>query len=501
MFGLAEIHSKRNCIACHIPVGKMRDVRRRLPLLAAAVCLTFPIATPREKHSGRGRVVLSHEALAEPPVLANTSRLPHTVEVSLTAAPGRLSLVPGTTSAVFAYNGRVPGPTLDVHEGDHVIVHFRNSLPEPTTVHWHGLHIPASADGSPLDPVMPGQQHDYVFDIAPGTAGTYWYHPHPDRRAGYQVAMGLFGAIIVRAQDDPLPASISEKLLILSDNRFRADGAADFPDVHSAQAEVDAENGREGNLLFVDGQLAPTVDIRAGEVQRWRIINASAARIYRLAIPGQELLELGHGAGLFEKPVPRREVLLANSQRVELLVRGAGVPGGAVPLQTLPYDRYDPHTRPADWNETHDLLSLRTSGVASAPTVQIPGTLRAVPALDTAHVAEHRVLVLTQGMINGKMMDLGRVDFTARLRTTEIWEIENLVGMDHPFHLHGFRFQVLDRDGVPEPFPYWLDTVNVPSHSSVRIIVRFDDFPGKWMYHCHILDHEDMGMMGILQLQ
>jgi len=104
-------------------------------------------------------------------------------------------------------------------------------------------------------------------------------------------------------------------------------------------------------------------------------------------------------------------------------------------------------------------------------------------------------------MINGKMMDLGRVDFTARLHTTEIWEIENLVGMDHPFHLHGFRFQVLDRDGVPEPFPYWLDTVNVPPHSAVRIVVRFDDFPGKWMYHCHILDHEDMGMMGILQLQ
>ena len=436
-----------------------------------------------------------------PPTLRNLSRRQGVVEVSLVAAPARLTLIPGKQTPVFAYNGQIPGPTLDVYEGDSVIVHFTNELPEPTTVHWHGLHIPASADGSPLDPVMPGQQHDYVFDIARGTAGTYWYHPHPDHRAGYQVAMGLFGAIIVRAQDDPLPGSISEKLLILSDNRFRADGSADFPGLHSTQAEVDAENGREGNVLFVNGQLAPSVDIRAGEVQRWRIINASAARIYRLAIPGQEFLELGHGPGFFAKPVWTREILLANSQRVELLVRGAGAPGSAVPLQTLPYDRYDPHTRPADWNETHELLSLRISAGAPASSVRIPAMLRPVPALDTSHVAEHRVLVLTQGMINGKMMDLARVDFTARLNTTEIWEIENLVGMDHPFHLHGFRFQVLDRDGVPEPFPYWLDTVNVPPHSAVRIVVHFDDFPGKWMYHCHILDHEDMGMMGILQLQ
>ncbi|MGH7633744.1 MAG: multicopper oxidase family protein, partial [Gemmatimonadaceae bacterium] len=199
----------------------MSDMRRMLPLLAAAVCLASASAAPLREHPGRGRASRLHVALTQPPVLANMSRLPHTVEVSITAAPARLSLVPGTTSDVFAYNGRVPGPTLDVHEGDHVIVHFRNALPEATTVHWHGLHIPASTDGSPLDPVMPGQWHDYVFDIAPGTACTYWYHPHPDRRAGYQVAMGLFGAIIVRSPDDPLPASIPEKLLILSDNRFR----------------------------------------------------------------------------------------------------------------------------------------------------------------------------------------------------------------------------------------------------------------------------------------
>ncbi|HJS48222.1 MAG TPA: multicopper oxidase domain-containing protein, partial [Gemmatimonadales bacterium] len=120
--------------------------------------------------------------------------------------------------------------------------------------------------------------------------------------------------------------------------------------------------------------------------------------------------------------------------------------------------------------------------------------------IDTAQVTARREIVLAQGMINGKLMDMDRVDVEALLDRTEIWQIENIVGMDHPFHLHGFRFQVLDRNGVPEPFPAWKDIVNVPRHETVRIIVHYDDFPGKWMFHCHILDHEDHGMMGILQV-
>jgi FtsP/CotA-like multicopper oxidase with cupredoxin domain len=127
--------------------------------------------------------------------------------------------------------------------------------------------------------------------------------------------------------------------------------------------------------------------------------------------------------------------------------------------------------------------------------------LRPMPALDTTHVAAHRVIVMSQGLIDGKQMDMHRVDTRSRLGTTEIWTIQNVVGMDHPFHLHGFHFEVLDRDGVPEPFRAWKDTGNVPKHSSMRIVVRFDDFPGRWMYHCHILDHEDQGMMGVLEVR
>ena len=421
--------------------------------------------------------------------------------MTLTAAPARLSLVPGTLTDVYAYNGRVPGPTLVVREGDRVIIHFHNALPEPSTVHWHGVHVPADADGSPLDPIPPGGSHDYVFTIAPGSAGTYWYHPHPDGRSGYQIAKGLYGAIIVRDPHDPLPASLPEKLLVLSDNRFHPDGSLDLPDPDSPAGRADMENGREGEVLFVNGQIMPTLTIRSGEVQRWRIVNASAARVFRLALPGQTFLHVGTDGGLFERPVEVAEILLANSERVELLVRGTGPPGSGATLQTLAYDRYIPQTRPKDWNRTRDLLSVRYAATPPLPAVALPGALRPVPPLDTARAVARRVIVLSQGMINGKAMDMSRVDISARLGTTEIWEIENLVGMDHPFHLHGFHFQVLDRNGVPAPYRSWKDTINVPRHETVRIIVHFDDYPGKWMFHCHILTHEDQGMMGILELK
>jgi len=388
-----------------------------------------------------------------------------------------------------------------VNEGDHVIIHFHNDLPEPTTIHWHGLHIPADMDGSPLRPIGAGKQYDYIFTIPRGTAGTYWYHPHPDVRTGYQMAMGLFGAIIVRDAHDALPASLPEKLLILSDNRFKPDGSPDSADPNGAQGEIDQENGREGNVLLVNGQVAPVINIRSGDTQRWRVVNVSAARIYRLAIPGQTMLHVGDDGGLFERPREVTDILLANSERVELLVRGSRPPNTRTSLQTLPYDRYDPHTRPADWDVAHDLLALRYITAPPVPAVALPSVLRKIVALDTTHVTRRQVIVLSQGLINGKTMDMARVDVRSRLGATEIWQIENVVTMDHPFHLHGFQFQILDRDGVPEPYRSWKDVVNVRKHERVRIVVRLDDFPGKWMFHCHILDHEDHGMMGILEVR
>ena len=427
--------------------------------------------------------------------------MPNTVEVKLAAEPARLALRPGLPTSVFSYNGKVPGPTLEVKEGDRVIVHFENRLSVPTTVHWHGLHIPFDADGSPFHPVGPGEKRVYSFTLQPGSAGTYWYHPHPNHSTGYQVAKGLYGAIIVRAPDDPLPRSLPEKLLILADNRLREDGSIDLPEAGTHHAHIDEENGREGDVLFVNGQTMPAVSIRSGEVQRWRVINASASRVYRLALEGHTMLHVGSDGGLFEKPVEVREMIIANGERVELLVRGTGKPGERARLQALPYDRYVPQTRPHHWKETRDLLSLQYSAQPPVSSPVIPASLRPVQVIDTSEATVRRVVTFSQGLINGKTMDMNRVDFSADLGATEIWEIENIVGMDHPFHLHGFQFQVIDRNGVPEPFRSWKDMVNVPKHETARIVVRYTDFPGKWMFHCHILDHEDRGMMGILEVK
>ncbi len=496
--------------------GAKRRPSRTLPLIGMALAALGSTATDLSGSAADGRrtptgagahpdtaLVRAAEGdpLVELPVMADRSSSPDTVEVTLVAAPARLSLLPREETDVFAYNGSVPGPTLEAKEGDRVIVRFRNELPETTTVHWHGLHVPVDADGSPIHPVEPGEEYTYVFTLPPGTAGTYWYHPHPHHRTGYQVGKGLYGALVVRDPDDPVPDGIEEKLVILADNRFREDGSLDFAEPGTRQARMDEENGREGDVLLVNGQIGPTVRIRSGEVQRWRVVNASAARVYRLALPGHTFLHVGNDGGLFERPRAVEEVLLANSERVELLVRGTGEPGEEVVLRSLPYDRYLPQTRPADWDGPRALLTLRYTEEPPVDPVAVPERLRPVPALDPAEADTVRTIVMTQGRIDGRLFDPERVDQTAALGATEIWEVENWVGMDHPFHLHGFRFQVLERNGEPVTYRSWEDTVNVPKRESVRLIVRFADYPGKWMFHCHILDHEDDGMMGILEVR
>ena len=470
--------------------------------LSVGFAVAIPIlqaASQEHTHAPATHDVVPVSRAPGPPVLRNESRAPHTVEVTIVAEPTRLSFIPGKSTVSYAYNGRVPGPMLEAYEGDKVIVHFRNNLPEATTIHWHGLHIPASSDGSPFYPVAPGATFDYIFTLQAGSAGTYWYHPHPDHNTGAQIAKGLYGSLVIRDPNDPLKG-IPEKLIVLSDNRFKDDGSIDIAEPASHQGGIDFENGRECAHVFVNGELNPTMSIRAGEIQRWRIINASAARVYRLAIPGQTFLHVGNDGGLFEHPQEVKEILIANSERVEILVRGTGKPGSVTVLQNLPYDRYSTHTRPTEWDRVHDLLKIQYTGDKPMKAPVIPAKLRAIPSIDTTLAVRTRVFALGQGFINGKLHDMNRVDETGKLGDVEIWQVENIVGMDHPFHLHGFQFQVIDRDGVPEPFRSWKDTVNVPKHSVVRFIVRFSDFAGKWMYHCHILDHEDHGMMGVFEL-
>ena len=464
-------------------------------LAFAAAALALPESAPAQ----------APDTVAGHPVLEDLNDAPDVVEVELTAAPERLELEPGTETDVYAYDGQVPGPMLEAQEGDSVVIHFTNELPEETTVHWHGLHLPFEADGSPFHPVAPGETYTYAFRVEEGTAGTYWYHPHPHHRTAWQVGKGLYGGIIVRDPDDPLPEELTDRLLILSDNRFDEEGELDFAEPNTPEARVDERNGREGDVLFVNSEVEPTLEIEPGEVQRWRVVNASGARIYRLALEGHTLLHVGSDGGLFERPVEVDELVLSNGERAEFLVKGAEDGEGTARFQDLPYDRYMPIFRPDDWEEPRDLLTLEyveapEGGSAQRETPEIPETLRSIPRLEEEAADTTRPMRMSQGQINSRTMDMERVDEVAVMGTKEIWDIRNLVGMDHPFHLHGIQFQVIDRNGEPVDQPKWEDTVNVPAFEEVRILVRMDHFPGKWMFHCHNLDHEDQGMMGVLEV-
>ncbi len=462
----------------------------------------LPFYAQEKEIENSSKMIKSEKKVAGHPVLKNISSEPGIVEVELTASPERLSLKPGSESNVYAYNGTVPGPMLEAFEGDSIIVHFTNNLSEMTTVHWHGLHLPFIMDGSPFHPIAAGESFTYRFRLHEGTAGTYWYHPHPHHRTAWQVGMGLYGGIIVRDPNNPLPNTLEDKLLILSDNRFDENGELDFAKANTRQKQVDDMNGREGDVLFVNDEIMPELSIRSGEVQRWRIVNASGARTFRLGIEGHKFTHVGSDGGLFEHPEVIDEIVLANGERAEVLVHGTADPGSKVTLQALPYDRYMAMWRPEDWDKRRELLKLTYT---SEPSVEkqfvVPETLRKIPTLKIEDATETRIMRMSNGKINSKIMDMKRIDETAELGATEIWEIRNLVGMDHPFHLHGFQFQVIDRNNVPVSQRKWEDVVNVPGFEKARFIVRYDNYKGKWMYHCHILDHEDQGMMGVLEVK
>ncbi len=443
-------------------------------------------------------------AFPEPPIAQNTATKAGVVEVSLNAAAADLPVTSDTATHVYAYNGSVPGPTLDFTEGDHVVIHFKNDLPEPTTVHWHGLHIAPEQDGNPSDPIAAGASHDYEFDIPKGSAGTYWYHPHPDGKTAHQVAMGLAGAIRVRAAVDPLPREFTDTLMILSDNKF------DSKSQVMATTNMDKMNGREGDVVFVNGKVMPTLTLRAGEVRRLRIVNASSARFYQLAVPDHSLLHVGTDGGLFEVPVTRSRLLVAPGERVEVLLQATSAPGTTTVLQAMPYNRgamiMQNGVMVSVTTPLIPFVSIVYADDAPVTSPAVPATLRKVDSIATAG-ATARTFTLTEQMmqldfrINDKHYDAARVDEHAQLGATEIWTVENKGDMAHPFHVHGFQFQVLDRNGVAEPFVAWKDTVLVRNTETLRLVVKLDDFRGMRMYHCHILDHEDLGMMGMIDVQ
>jgi bilirubin oxidase len=407
---------------------------------------------------------------------------------------------------MLLYNGLAPGPLIDVREGQHVRIRLDNRLAEQTTIHWHGLPVPPDQDGNPMDPVAAGGSRLYEYDLPATSAGTYWYHPHPHEATASQVARGLAGALIVRAADDPL-AHLPETALFITGLRLGADAQV------TSDNAIDWTVGRQQETLLVNGGRLPIHTVRPGSTERWRIWNATASAHLRLTLEGHTFTLAGTDGGLLGAPVAGlNEVMVAPAQRVELLVTANASPNGRYRLRAL---RFEADFLNIGTYRDQDLLTLVTTNEVPAAPVELPTSLRPIADLGTPVVSRLVKLdevhdlctgkgATTTFLINGRVFDPNRVDFVAIAGQVELWEVANNTAMAHPFHVHGTQFQLVSRavGTVVSPAPYlaWIDTVLVPSQQTATIKVR-QTLPGKRMFHCHILEHEDNCMMAILDVQ
>jgi FtsP/CotA-like multicopper oxidase with cupredoxin domain len=437
-----------------------------------------------------------------PTPATNISQVRGIVQVRLEAAPVDLELVPGTKTRVWAYNGSVPGPLIRARAGDRLIVTFVNNLPEESTIHWHGIRLPPDMDGVPghsQAPVPPGGEFRYEFVVP--DAGLFWYHPHV--QSAKQVGDGLYGALLV--EDPAEPAGLGDELvMVLSDMSLTADGQLAAPDVGGGIATL---FGREGERLLVNGRLTPTLLARPGRRQRWRVVNAARSRYYQLALEGHTFTRLGGGGGFLEQPVTSDRLMITPGQRADLLVTPQGPAGSELPVRWVPYDRGygSAYMRPEV-----DLFTIRMAEPGPVQNAPLPARLRTIKPLDPAGAVVQE-LHLTSNVIDGNLvMGINGIPsgqgppLYAHLGETQVWNITNDISFAHPFHIHGFFFQVLETSDATGPLPAgpleWRDTADVPAKGKMRLAVRFDDRPGMWMFHCHILDHADAGMMGEVML-
>jgi FtsP/CotA-like multicopper oxidase with cupredoxin domain len=435
------------------------------------------------------------------------------LELVARATPGT---IPGGPAELLTYNGRSPGPLLEVNAGDQVRLHLRNDLQEPTNLHFHGLHIPPTGSGDNVFlTVPPGGSTTYAFKLAADhPAGLFYVHPHHHGHSADQVFAGLGGALVVRGDLDRIPevAAASETVLVLKD--FASAAGTGEAGMGMGMGRM---LGREGPLLTVNGERNPDLAIPSGGLLRLRLLNASNARIYRLALEGHRLVLIATDGGAIATPEALDELLLAPGERADVLVQGNQAPG-SYRLLNLPYQRSGHIGMGQVAGAPQTLATFNYAG--SVATLPLPKTLIPVPALPQPELTRRFSLAHAMGMgmggmqhgmggmgfggmgfvINGQPFDPDRIDTRVALGSTEDWLIVNDDVMDHPFHLHINPFQVISHDGRPEAQRRWKDTVLVKAGEEVRLRVSFRDFPGRNVYHCHNLDHEDLGMMGVLQI-
>ncbi|MFT8313014.1 MAG: multicopper oxidase domain-containing protein [Clostridium sp.] len=426
-----------------------------------------------------------------PKVLEDTNPDPNVADFTLNAQEGTTSFFNGKETNTYGYNGNYLGPVIRVNRGEEVNINVNNKLKESTTVHWHGLNVNGDIDGGPHQPIAAGSQWNVKFNVDQ-PAATLWFHPHVDKKTSIQVYKGLAGLIYVDDEvsnklNIPKDYGVNDIPLVIQDKTFDDNGNI----FYSQRKSVD---GALGDTILVNGAVQPYLDVKKIKM-RFRIVNGSNARVYNLQLSnGGDFTQIASDGGFLAAPVKLNKLELGPGERAEIIVDFSKYKDGST--VTLSGGKFD-------------IMTFNVKGDGNDNTI-IPEKLTEIEKLSQESVSATRKLDL-QGMgnmvaINGKKFDMNRTDARVKLNDTEIWEINNIEdmmgSMNHPLHIHGVQFQILSRNGKqpPESERGWKDTVLIHSGEKVRIIMKFTK-KGVFMYHCHILEHEDGGMMGQFEVQ
>ncbi len=429
---------------------------------------------------------ITGEILRELPVRMSENGVLET-EMAVAIAPATIA---GRTVTTYTYDGEFPGPTLRMKSGETLRIKLINGLSDCTNIHTHGFHVsPKDNSDNIFLEINPGETVDYEFRLPDNhPTGTFWYHPHCHGVTAVQTNGGMGGVIIVEGNLDAVPgiAGLPERTLVLTASQFNGeDTLVPYNDQTSLQR-------------FVNGQLEPVIPIQPGETQRWRIANVSSDTFFNLALAGHTFYKIADDGNPYDQAVPLNELLLGPAERTEVLVQASTTPG-AYELRTLLWG--------PDYQAQPDTL-MATLDVAGDPITPVPLPLNLVPFEDLRGqpVDNTRVTVFEEPgaplflAIDGKHWDMNRVDQTVKLGALEEWVIRNSSSHFHPFHIHVNDFQVIAYNGEPVSARGWQDTVILPPDSETIIRMRFADYDGKFVYHCHILSHEDFGMMATVEV-
>lgn len=422
---------------------------------------------------------------------------------SLIAQATAAQLIKGKTSRVFGYHQGLLGPTLKGNNGDNANIQFQNQLSEATNIHWHGFIIPAIMDGHPADTVGAGISFRYSFPIRQ-RAGTYWYHPHPHEKTASQVFNGLAGFFIVNDSEEAslnLPSGDYEIPLVIQDKRFHPD----FSPNYSPQSS-EVMTGYLGEYVLVNGRYAPFLNV-ATRFYRFRVLNGSTARVYNLALSnGNRFYIIGSDGGLLVSPESVNSLILAPGERADILIDFS-----SYSLGTEVYLQSNSFSGGIQGSQSFTMMKFIVNK-QDTDSFSLPGSLSVINQIPESSATTTRTFVIGSMMgsghgsgggmhtINSKTFDMNRIDEKVQRGDTEIWVFDNSMGNEiHPMHIHGVQFQVLDRSGGRgikiATEKGWKDTVLCMPGEKVRVIMTFPNNLGKFVFHCHNLEHEDDGMM------